>query len=274
MKTIPFIKMHGIGNDYVYIDCFQESTARIIGSTDLSDLACRMSDRHKGIGSDGIVLIAPSETAKAQMRIFNADGSEAQMCGNAIRCVGKYMYESGICRAKDMPIETLSGIKRLTLQVEKERVQQVRVQMGHPIVHADSFLLSSEMTEFTSVNMGNPHAVFFRDNISIEEAQRLGQLIGTHPHFSEGTNVEFVHVRAKQEIDVIVWERGVGVTMACGTGSCAAMMAAQRQGIVENNVTVHLPGGNLDIEWDEASQTVYMTGPATEVYRGEYLLSD
>ena len=274
MKTIPFIKMHGIGNDYVYIDCFQESTARVIGTTDLSDLARRMSDRHKGIGADGIVLILPSQKAVAKMRIFNADGSEAQMCGNAIRCVGKYMYEHGICREKIIPIETLSDIKLLTLHVEKEQVKEIRVDMGHPIVHTDSLQLSSDKVEFTSVNMGNPHAVFFHDNISVEEAQRLGQLIGTHPHFPEGTNVEFVHVRTRHEIDVMVWERGSGVTMACGTGSCAAMIAAQRQGMVDNNVTVHLPGGDLDIEWDEASQTVYMTGPATEVYRGEYLLTD
>ena len=274
METIPFIKMHGIGNDYVYIDCFQESTARVIGTTDLADLARRMSDRHKGVGADGIVIITPSQAAVAQMRIFNADGSEAQMCGNAIRCVGKYVYESGICHENIIPIETLSGIKLLTLQVDGEHIKQIRVNMGNPAVQADSLELSSGLEAFISVNTGNPHAVFFRDKISIEESQRLGQQIGTHPHFPEGTNVEFVHVRTRHEIDVVVWERGAGVTMACGTGSCATMMAAKRQGLVENKVTVHLPGGDLDIEWDEATQTVYMTGPATEVYRGEYLLSD
>ena len=271
MITIPFIKMHGIGNDYVYIDCFQESTARVIGKTNLADLARRMSDRHKGIGADGIVLITPSQKAVAKMRIFNADGSEAQMCGNAIRCVGKYLYESGLCRRPRLFVETLAGIRTLAIQETNGIVQTVMVNMGTPHIQADALMRGNDPIGFTFVNMGNPHAVFFRDQrLSDKDLADYGKRVSTHPHFPEGTNVEFVCVHNEHELDVQVWERGTGVTLACGTGACAAAVAAMWHGWAGRDIIVHLPGGDLDIRWETNNESVYMTGPATEVFRGEY----
>ena len=235
MKTIPFIKMHGLGNDYVYIDCFSKETAAIIAKTDLPELARRVSDRHFGIGSDGLVLIRPIQFADAQMRIFNADGSEAEMCGNAIRCVAKYLYECGLRKNLQMEIATLAGIRTLNLQVVNGIVEQV------------------------TVNMGNPHAVFFHDSV---------------PQLPENTNIEFVRVRNNTELDVRVIERGSGETLACGTGACAAAVAAMHHGLTERNVTVHLPGGDLQIQWKSDRYPVLMTGPATHVYSGTYLMED
>ena len=255
MKSIPFIKMHGLGNDYVYIDGFQKTTADILAKTDLADLARRVSDRHFGIGSDGLVLILPSKTADAKMRIFNADGSEAEMCGNAIRCVAKYLYESGLCRDVHMEIETLAGIRTLAVHVTKEQVDEATVNMGRPEIQPDSIQHGIDPIGYTSVNMGNPHAVFFRDTV---------------PHLPANTNVEFVHVRNEKELDVRVIERGSGQTLACGTGACASAVAAIFHGLTERNITVHLPGGDLKIQWKENSSPVLMTGPATEVFRGEW----
>ena len=274
MKTLPFIKMHGLGNDYVYIDCFRSDTAQKIAEADLPALARRVSDRHSGIGSDGLVLILPSEVADVRMRIFNADGSEAEMCGNAIRCVGKYLYENGICIKLRLSIATKAGIRSLRLQVEDDVVQQVTVNMGAPSVQPDTLMKGSVPFGFSSVNMGNPHAVFFRQAIEqIEEIMHYGPLVSAHPHFPEGTNVELAYVRNIHEIDVRVWERGSGVTLACGTGACAVAVAAMRQGLAERNVVVHLPGGDLDI-YRDIDGTVFMTGPATEVFRGEFQLND
>lgn len=273
--TVPFIKMHGLGNDYVYIDCFPSDIAAMMAATDLSALAERVSDHHRGIGADGLVLILPSDKADAMMRIFNADGSEAQMCGNAIRCVGKYMFENGLCAKPRIFIETLAGIRSLTLQVANGRVEEVTVNMGVPKIKPDTLRLSADPLGFTSVNMGNPHAVFFRDTlVPSEEVAVLGKRIGTHPHFLEGTNVEFVRVRNTRELDVRVWERGTGVTLACGTGACAAAVAAMWHGDTERKVVVHLPGGDLTVRWNSTNQPVYMTGPATEVFRGEYSLCE
>jgi len=255
MTTIPFIKMHGLGNDYVYIDCFQKNTADIIAKTDLATLAQRVSDRHFGIGSDGLVLISPSKIADAKMCIFNADGSEAEMCGNAIRCVAKYLYESALCREVHMEIETLSGIRSLSLQVAAEKVFLVTVNMGIPKVEPCTIQDGEDPIGYISVNMGNPHAVFFRDTVS---------------NRPENTNIEFVRVRNANEIDVRVIERGSGETLACGTGACASVVSAIYYGLAENNVTVHLPGGDLQILWKGKNSPVYMTGPATEVFRGEY----
>ncbi len=259
MKILPFIKMHGLGNDYVYIDCFLKSTAEIIAKTDLAALARAVSDRHFGIGSDGLVLIQPSKEADAKMRIFNADGSEAEMCGNAIRCVAKYLYESGLCRDVHMQIETLAGIRPLALHVAKEKVDQVTVNMGKPVIQPDSIQSGIDPIGYTAVNLGNPHAVFFRDTI---------------PQLPTNTNVEFVHVRNKNELDVRVIERGSGETLACGTGACAAAVAAIYHGLTERTVTVHLHGGDLTIQWKENTASVFMTGSATEVFRGEYILTD
>lgn len=275
MKVLTFIKMHGLGNDYVFIDCFPQATAQIISKTDLPALARRVSDRHTGVGSDGLVLILPSENADARMRIFNADGSEAQMCGNAIRCVGKYLYESGKCRQTKMYIETLAGIRSLALQVKDGVVEQVTVNMGLPQVMPDVLTLAGTPYTFMSVNMGNPHAVFFRDYIPTDEDLHIrGPRIATHPHFAEGTNVECVRVRNPHELDVRVWERGSGATLACGTGACAAVVAAIQDGWTERSVTVHLPGGDLQIQWKNDHQSVYMTGSAEESFRGEIKLDD
>ena len=268
---LPFIKMHGLGNDYVYIDCFSADTAKKIAKVDLSALAQRVSDRHTGIGSDGLVLMLPSKEADAKMRIFNADGSEAQMCGNAIRCVGKYLYENGLCVRPRLFIETLSGIRSLALQVMDGVVESVTVNMGVPHIVSDVLMRGADPIGFTNVNIGNPHAVFLRASLpQIEEITHYGPLVSTHPHFPEGTNVEFAYVRSVREIDVRVWERGTGFTLACGTGACAAAISAIRQGLTERNIVVHLPGGDLDIRWESANESVYMTGPAMEVFRGEY----
>ena len=251
---LPFIKMHGLGNDYVYIDCFKKTKAQLITKTDLADLARRVSDRHFGIGSDGLVLILPSKVADAKMRIFNADGSEAEMCGNAIRCVGKYLYENGLCSNVHMEIETLAGIRFLSLQVVNGRVEQVTVNMGIPVISPQTLMADSMPIGYTSVNIGNPHAVFFRDTV---------------PLLPTDTNVEFVHVRNEKELDVRVIERGSGETLACGTGACASAVAAIFHGLTERKITVHLPGGDLQIQWKNDASPVLMTGPATEVFRGE-----
>ena len=239
---IPFIKMHGLGNDYVYIDCFPKDTAKLIAKAELSVLAQRVSDRHFGIGSDGLVLIMPSKVADVRMRMFNADGSEAEMCGNAARCVAKYTYEHGLC-GNPMTLETLAGIKHITLQTQKNRVTSVTVEMG--------------------TSMGNPHKV-----IITEEPVAALSLYGI-----EGTNVEWINVLNRREIAMRVWERGTGETMACGTGACAAVMAAIEQGLTDNEVTVHLRGGDLLVRRDQQG-TIFMTGPATEVFRGTYNWED
>ena len=271
-KELKFVKMHGLGNDYVYIDCFPATAAATIARTDLSALARAVSDRHFGIGSDGLVLILPCKEADAAMRIFNADGSEAEMCGNAIRCVGKYLYERGLCTRPEMQIKTNSGIRQLRLHVRDGMVHEVTVDMGIPKTATDSLALKgNDLLGFTSVNMGNPHAVFFRNwVISDAEMADLGERIGRHPHFPSGTNVEFVHVRNTRELDVRVWERGSGETMACGTGACAAAVAAYRMGETGENVIVHLKGGELLIHYNPLENRVAMSGPATEVFRGTY----
>lgn len=271
-KELKFVKMHGLGNDYVYIDCFPATAAAIIASTDLSALARTVSDRHFGIGSDGLVLILPCKEAEASMRIFNADGSEAEMCGNAIRCVGKYLYESGLCTQSKMRIKTIAGIRKLCLHIQNGLVHEVTVDMGTPKTATDSLALKGcDLLGFTSVNMGNPHAVFFHSGvISDAEMADLGERIGTHPHFPKGTNVEFAHVRNARELDVRVWERGSGETMACGTGACAAAVAAYRMGETGEEIIVHLKGGELLIHYDPLENRITMTGPATEVFRGTY----
>ncbi len=274
MKVLPFIKMHGIGNDYVYIDCFQKSTADLLAQSKFADLACSVSDRHFGVGSDGMVLIMPSEEADAEMRIFNADGSEAEMCGNAIRCVGKYLYENGICPHLRLHIMTKAGVRELSLHVKNNIVEQVTVNMGEAKISPDSLSLNErDILGFSSVNIGNPHAVFFRDwVISDAEMNSLGGRIGTHPYFHGGINVEFVHVRNAHELDVRVWERGTGETLACGTGACAAAVAAYKLGETEQEMVVHLRGGDLFIQYDPLDKIVTMTGSATEVFRGQFIL--
>ena len=243
MKTLPFIKMHGLGNDYVYIDAFNSDTAAILADTDLSDLARRMSNRHFGVGSDGLVLIMPSHCADVRMRMFNADGSEAEMCGNASRCIAKYAYEQGLC-GKTMTLETLAGTKHLTLTTNAQnRVTEVTVAMGQ--------------------TMGNPHKVFI-----IEEPVDTIDI-----HEIKGTNAEWVNVLNRNEIAMRVWERGTGETMACGTGACAAAVTTMDKGLTDNHVTVHLRGGDLDVYRNDDG-IIFLTGPATEVFQGEYFWED
>ena len=247
---IPFVKMHGLGNDYVYIDCCVPETAKMLGGVDLHTLARDISDRHRGVGSDGLVLILPSQTADLRMRMFNADGSEAEMCGNASRCVAKYGFEQGLC-AQQMTLETLAGIKRLSLQPSNDETEtNVTVDMGKA--------------------MGNPHQVLFVD--SLDALNTHFEYIRTSDDWAEErkqTNIECVCVLNRKEVQIRVCERGTGETMACGTGACATVMSAVEKGLTDRQVTVHMLGGDLSIRIDEDGE-VYMTGPATEVFRGIY----
>lgn len=268
--------MHGAGNDYVYVDC----TAREI--EDPASLAVRVSDRHFGVGSDGLVLICRSDVADFRMRMFNSDGSEAQMCGNASRCVGKYVYDKGMTNRRELSLETLAGVKHLALNVEGGRVSTVRVDMGIPELEAVRIpVLAShspviglpvevdgERFEVTCVSMGNPHAVIFVNSVENADVHRIGRAIELHPLFPERTNVEFIEIVNRAELKMRVWERGAGETLACGTGACAAVVAAALNNLADPRATVHLTGGDLEIEW---AQRVCMTGGAVTVFEGELL---
>lgn len=242
MPSLPFIKMHGLGNDYVYVDCFWSETAQKIAEADLSALAQRVSDRHFGIGSDGLVLILPSKVADARMRIFNADGSEAEMCGNAARCIAKYACENGLS-SDTMTLETLAGIKHLSVHKQAGKVDFVTVQMG--------------------TELGNPHKVFIAD----EPVEKIAVFE------IKDTNTEWVNVLNRREIRMRVWERGSGETMACGTGACAAATETMNKGLTDPEVLVHMLGGDVTVRRDEQG-IIYLTGPATEVFRGEYRWED
>lgn len=250
MKTIPFIKMHGLGNDYVYLDATRKETADIIANIKPSVLARRMSDRHFGVGSDGLVLILPSTCADLRMRMFNADGSEAEMCGNASRCIAKYAYEQGLC-GRNMTLETLAGVKRLTLQTNTQnKVEQVTVEMG--------------------TSTGNPHEVFIVDTTDQFDSKFKELQIGSQwEGLRRKANIECVYVLNRHEIKARVCERGTGETMACGTGACASAAATMDKGLTENHVIVHLLGGDLDVQRNKQG-ILYLTGTATEVFRGTY----
>jgi diaminopimelate epimerase len=272
-----FIKMHGIGNDYVYIDCFRETVP------EPEKLAIHVSDRHFGVGGDGLILIMPSDQADARMRIFNADGSEAQMCGNGIRCLAKYVYESGISRKPAIAVETLAGVLSLQLITANGVVEQVTVDMGTPRLRrqdipmrgAGDRVLGEQLTagdrEFavTCVSMGNPHCVIYVDDVAQFPVTHYGPLLERHAQFPQRTNVEWVERLNRREIRQRTWERGSGETLACGTGACAATVASVLNGKTDRTVTVHLLGGDLEIEW-AADEHVYMTGPAVEVFRGDW----
>ena len=275
MKALPFTKMHGLGNDYVYIDCFQPKVAALIAQTDLYQLARRISDRHRGVGSDGLVLIMPSEVADLRMRMFNADGSEAQMCGNAARCVGRYAFERGICGSL-MTLETLAGIRQIAIHTDiRNRVEQVIVDMGVPVVESHRSFWQRSDRDYVAVDMGNPHAVLFvRTSVDEVPVQTLGPQWEHHPDFPQGTNVEFVQLYNHNELYMRVWERGTGETQACGTGACAAAVAAMLTRHAANELTVHLPGGDLRVRRDEQSGKLYLIGPAEEVFNGEYRIVD
>ncbi len=257
-----FTKMHGLGNDYVYVDCFHEKVPEAPAALSVS-----VSRRRRGIGSDGLILIEPCENADARMRIFNADGSEALMCGNGIRCVGKYLYDSGICPKTDMAIMTKSGVRYLSVEVQNGVAVGATVDMGEP-VFGDAILCEGFVAH--PVSMGNPHAVIFcKENVDDETFMRFGPRIEKSPLFPGGVNVEFTAVNGDDEIAVRVWERGSGPTDACGTGACAAFAAANRLGYVKSRANVALPGGALAISLREDGH-ILMYGPAETVFTGEW----
>ena len=280
-----FTKMQGAGNDYIYVDCFAQPLPERP-----SELARAVSDRHFGVGGDGLVLICPSENAcpseniDAEMRMFNADGSESEMCGNAIRCVAKYLYDHNIARRKTLKIESAGQVFTLDLSITDDLVDRVRVDMGEPILEAEqipttlagnpvadvSLVLPDRDLQITCVSMGNPHCVTFVDEITDELVHSVGPRIEHDAHFPNRVNVEFVEVLSRQELRQRTWERGSGETLACGTGACAACVAGVLTGRTERRVTIHLLGGDLELEWNEANNHVYKTGQAVEVFSGDW----
>lgn len=270
-----FTKMHGLGNDFILIEP-KDSSCKY------GDLAKRLCDRHTGIGADGLVLVLPGDGADFRMRIFNADGSEPEMCGNAIRCFAKYVYERGLTGKTDISIETLAGVMRPALQVEAGAVTLVRVDMGKPLLERrdipmagpggpvidEPFTVQGQTVSLSGLRMGVPHIVVWEDTLSIERMRELGALLEVDPAFPQKTNVNFAEVLNGEEIAVRTWERGAGPTLACGTGSCAAVVAASLAGFTGRTVTVHLAIGDLFIEWAKDGR-VMMSGPAAEVFTGE-----
>lgn len=276
---MKFTKMEGCGNDYVYVNCFEEQIENP------EKLAVEISERHFGVGSDGLVLILPSKEADFKMRMFNADGSESEMCGNAIRCVGKYVYDKGLTTATDVSISTSAGIKYLNLHLKSNLVDTVTVDMGEPILKANLIPVISDMEPviekkltildktfaFTCVSMGNPHAVTFVEDIHECEVEKYGAIVEIDEHFPNKTNVEFVQILDRKHLMMRVWERGTGETWACGTGTCAAVVATVLNGLCSRQADVKLLGGTLSIKWDKENNHVYMTGPARYSFEGVWL---
>ena len=276
MSRLPFIKMHGIGNDYVYVDAFAHRVK------DPAALSRRLSPRRTAIGGDGLILIAPSAVADCRMEMYNADGSRGEMCGNGIRCVAKYAYEHERTRANPMRVETDAGIKTLTLHLDGGCVKAVTVDMGAPILDGPQipvaaegsvvdmpFAIDGETFRITCVSMGNPHCVVFREDVETMKLEQIGPRFEHNPFFPKRVNTEFVRLDSPRELTMRVWERGSGETAACGTGACAVVVAAVLTGRAERQATVHLPGGDLTIEWRADDDHVYMTGPAEEAFHGE-----
>lgn len=277
---MKFTKMHGCGNDYVYVNLFEEKI------DDPAKVSIYVSDRHFGIGSDGLITIGPSDCADYRMRIYNADGSEAEMCGNGIRCVAKYVYDHNMTDQTVITIETGAGVKTLQLTVEQGKVESVRVDMGEPILNppdipvtaegdrvvAEPIIVDGKEWRMTCVSMGNPHAVVFVENLADFEIEKVGPLFEKHERFPKRTNTEFCELISREEVSMRVWERGSDETWACGTGTCATVMACILNGFTERKVLVHLRGGDLIIEYDKESNHIFMTGPATEVFQGEIAL--
>ena len=273
---MEFTKMQGLGNDYVYVNCFKEKIENP------SEMAVKVSDRHFGIGSDGLILIKPSEVADFEMEMYNADGSRGEMCGNGIRCVAKYVYDYGLTDKTSISVETLGGIKYLDLTVEHGKVTLVKVDMGTPILKPELIpivakgetvideliMVGGKEYHMTGVSMGNPHDVVFMDDIKNLEIEKIGPLFENHERFPNRINTEFVNVIDRHTAQMRVWERGSGETLACGTGACAVAVACILNGLTENTVTVKLLGGDLRIEWDREKNTVYMTGPAEVSFDG------
>ena len=276
---LEFIKMHGLGNDYVYIDAINQNIKN------KNELAKKVSDRHFGIGSDGLILICKSNVADFRMQMFNSDGTEAEMCGNGIRCVGKFVYDNGFTDKKKLTVETLAGIKKLELITKDEKVEKVKVDMGEPIFEPEKIPVISKENpvkslnlnlldrnfKFTCISMGNPHAITFMDDeINKFDVEKYGKEAEINKAFPKRTNVEFINILNKNKIKMRVWERGAGETLACGTGACASTVASILNGYTDRNITVELLGGSLKIEWNKDDNHIYMTGPATNVFKGFY----
>jgi diaminopimelate epimerase len=276
---MQFTKMQGCGNDYLYVDCFRQSLPH-----DLAGLSRAISDRHFGVGSDGLILICPSDKADARMRMYNADGSESEMCGNGVRCVAKYVYDRGLVRRSPLTVETGRGVLTLELEVSGDAVRQVRVDMDEPILQAEripttlagdppldvALEVGGQTLRVNCVSMGNPHCITFVDTITDDQVLRLGPRVESHAAFPRRINVGFVRVNRPDDVTLRVWERGSGETLACGTAACAVVVAGHLTGRTQRRITAHLPGGDLQLYWSETDNHVYMTGPAVEVFSGEW----
>jgi diaminopimelate epimerase len=278
-QSMRFTKMHGIGNDYVYISTFDQRPP-----VDPGRLARLVSDRHFGIGGDGLILIMPSERADARMRMFNADGSEGEMCGNGVRCVAKYLYDHGLVRKEQIKIETGRGTLALDVEITAGRIRRVRVDMGPPILDADqiptllpgnppidaAIEIDGLAMPVTAVSTGNPHAVIYVADVAGFPLESLGPKLERHPAFPRRVNVHVVEVLSPGEVRMRTWERGSGITMACGTGACAVCVAGVLSGRTNRSIIAHLPGGDLELSWPDDRSSIFMTGPATEVFSGEW----
>ncbi len=277
---IKFTKMHGLGNDYVYIYCTDCSLV----TENISSLVRFISNRHFGIGSDGVILISDSNIADFKMRMFNSDGTEAEMCGNGIRCVGKFVYDKYLTTKENITIETLAGIKNLKLNVQNGKVKAVTVDMGKPILEAKKIPVISDTDivqgmKITAldrdfyidcVSMGNPHAITRVENLENFDIEKYGPILENDKHFPSKANIEFMEVINRENVKMRVWERGSGETFACGTGACSVAVSCILNGLTENKINVQLLGGNLQIEWNENDKHIYMTGPAETVFEGEF----
>jgi diaminopimelate epimerase len=279
---MKFTKMHGLGNDYVYVNGFEE---RVENPGEVSK---KIADRHFGIGGDGLILILPSDKADVRMRIFNADGSEGDMCGNGSRCVAKYAFDHGLTKNNPMRLETGNGILTLDMKTSGGKVEQVTVKMGQPVlelmkipVDAQNVKATAKSHEFelfvenrplaaTFVNIGNPHAIIFVNDVDAVDVAKLGPVLEHHPAFPKRANIHWAQIISRREMKMRTWERGSGITLACGTGASSVCIAAVLTGRADRDVRIHLPGGDLQLEWREADNNVYMTGPATEVFSGEW----
>ncbi len=276
---MKFTKMHGCGNDYIYVD----GGAEKVPQDQKPEIVRRLSDRHFGIGGDGVIFINPSNEADFEMEMYNMDGSRAEMCGNGIRCVAKFVYDKGLTDKTSISVISCGKIKYLELSVQDGKVSTVKVNMGSPILNASDIPVISDsdqvigerietgdkLYEMTCVSMGNPHAVIFMDQVSELPMEEIGPLFENHVRFPKRINTEFVKVIDREHVEMRVWERGTGETLACGTGACAVTVACVLNGLTENAVTVKLLGGNLQIQWDREANLVYMTGPAETVFEGE-----
>jgi diaminopimelate epimerase len=281
MQTFNFTKMHGAGNDYIYVNCFKEKVENI------NETAKKVSDRHFGIGSDGLVLICPSDKADFRMDMYNSDGTQAEMCGNATRCVGKYVHDKGLTDKTTVTLETLAGIKILKLNLDdKGEVETVCVNMGQPELVPKNIPINSELDRFiqqpvtvdgkeylvTGVSMGNPHAITYIDDVDNLEIEKIGPKFENHELFPRRINTEFAQIVDRKTIKMRVWERGAGETLACGTGACATMVAANLSDLVDDEADLVLIGGTLHIRWDKEENNIYMTGPAKFVFDGTITL--